>query len=249
MIVNLSNIRYHVNMRKIFAGLTIFILFISVFGISPKVYAAENEESAFQIIMDLFKKILDIGNAPPASTYGGGDTGGGGSARNKYSPLPNMTGEVVEQDKILAEQMLNNPSIDLTCLPTSCNTDSRQVVTALQSGAAPTICSGNDCGSCAAGGTGGNVTMNPKVLQGLLELSKTYSFCVTTLTNGLHSSSTSTHFSGNAADLDISKFSSYEQQQIRAQLNSYCGRAICEDDSYDDDPSCSMNNHIHWTCN
>lgn len=244
---------YHINMNKIFSALVVFALMFSIIEFSPKTYAEiTNEESVFKIVIDLFKSILSSSETSSSSsrmtqqTFGGGSGGGAGSSRS-YGPLPNMTGERVEQNKILAEQIMNNPNIDLTCYTDSCGNNSAQVVGALRNGEAPVICP-NGCGSCAAGGPSGQTTMNPKILQGLNEISKTNRICVTSLTNAIHSSGSS-HYYGNAADIDVYNLSPAQQREIRAQLNNYCpnGGAICEV-GVDDDPSCTENNHIHWTC-
>lgn len=240
-------------MNKIFSAVVVFALIFSVLEFSPKIYAeTTDEESVFKIVIDLFKSILSSSETSSSSvnrtqqTFGGGSGGGAGSSRS-YGPLPNMTGERVEQNKILAEQMMNNPNIDLNCYTDSCGNNSGQVASALRNGEAPIICS-DGCGSCTAGGPSGQTTMNPRILQGLNEISKNNSICVTSLTNAIHSSGSS-HYYGNAADIDVSNLSSAQQIEIRAQLNSYCpnGGAICEV-GVDDDPSCTGNNHIHWTC-
>jgi hypothetical protein len=243
---------YHVNMKRIIVGIIIFGLFFSIFNIIPKAYAATtDEESVFKIVIDLFKSLLrssetSTSSATTRDSFGGGSSGGAGSSRS-YGPLPNMTGETVEQDRILADQLMNNPNIDLNCYTDSCGNTSGQVASAMRNGEAPVICS-DGCGSCSAGGPNGSTTMNPRVLQGLNEVSRNNSICVTALTNAIHSSGSS-HYYGNAADIDVSNLSSDQQIEIRAQLNSYCpnGGAICEV-GVDDDPSCTQNNHIHWTC-
>lgn len=251
-IVNVLNMFYYSNMKKFFVPVAIFVLLFSFFASSSKAYAAVGDEtSVFQAVIDIFRKILDASNTPQATQsanqqYGGGSAGGAGSSRG-WGPLPNMTGEIVEQNKILADQMLNNPNINLNCYEDRCHYYSSNVVSALKNGQAPVICT-NGCGSCSPGGPSGQTTMNPKVLQGLLEVSKSNSICVTALSNAVHSSGSS-HYYGNAADIDVSNLSPQQQQQIRAQLNGFCssGGAICEVGS-DDDPTCTQNNHIHWTC-
>lgn len=229
--------------------LTTFILFLSLFSLSPKVYAAQNEDSVFKIVIDLFKSILGSSSFPeatPSAGFGGGSGGGAGATRS--GPLPNMTGAVVDQDKALSEQMMSDANLDLNCYTDACGYTSGSVVQSMRNGEAPIICE-NGCGSCTPGGSSGQTTMNPKILQGLIEVSKTNSICVTALSNAVHSYGSS-HYYGNAADIDVSNLSSDQQMQIRSQLNGYCpggGGAICEV-GVDDDPSCTQNNHIHWTC-
>lgn len=234
--------------------MVVFALIFSILEFSPKTYAeTADEESVFKIVIDLFKSILSSSeisssstNTTQQQTFGGGSGGGAGSSRS-YGPLPNMTGERVEQNKILAEQMINNSNINLNCYTDDYGYTSSNVVQSLRNGEAPVICA-DGISSCTNGGPSGQTTMNPKVLQGLLEVSKTNSICVTALSNAGHSTGSS-HYYGNAADIDVSNLSSAQQIEIRAQLNAYCsnGGAICEV-GVDDDPSCTENNHIHWTC-
>ncbi len=240
---------------KFSRGIIIFIfVFLFLTKISNPVFAEtsslqnSNSASYFDIFYDLIKKLLtfstdDLNSETTTSSSVGG---GGAGASRSWDPLPNIDGNTLEQNKALAEQILANSNIDLNCYTDSCGHSSAEVISSLKNGQAPVICSGG-CSNCAAGGPSGSTTMNPKVLQGILEVGKTDSICITALSNGVHSVG-STHYDGNAVDIDAGGKSAGDLQRIRNQLQSYCGWAICEPPGGGSDPSCSTASHIHWTC-
>ena len=122
----------------------------------------------------------------------------------------------------------------------------------------PAVCS-YDCRSrqpvetrCPAGGPNGNITVNPAILEGLAKLwrDRSIRFRVTSLTTGAHSM-TSAHYGGNAVDIVPADRAPIVWQEVRAALNSYGGKAICEavvNGKTGDDQYCDLSrvNHIHW---
>lgn len=125
----------------------------------------------------------------------------------------------------------------------------RQTILAIAAGKYPPVCSPT-C-SCTVGGPSGTITVNPRLLEGLVALKKSgVNFTITSLTTGKHSA-TSAHYSGHAVDISVSPKTSEAWQRARSFLNGYGGHAICEwvdDRVVKDEPTCDLSkvNHIHW---
>ncbi len=115
----------------------------------------------------------------------------------------------------------------------------------IAAGKLPAVCSYQCASGCTPGGTSGTVTVNSKILDGLINLP--FQFTVTSLTTGSHTS-TSKHYTGNAVDIVVSSNNSRVWQEARDVLKSNGGTAFCEDKKGQAVPSCdtTVADHIHW---
>ena len=119
----------------------------------------------------------------------------------------------------------------------------------MSNGLAPMVCSPSCV--CTRGGVSGAVTVNADILGGLIDLARTYSFKISSLTTGSHTSAASAHYSGEAVDIVPTSSDRIEWTAIRSFLNALGGQAICENNNTSADvASCgppSLVNHIHWS--
>lgn len=167
---------------------------------------------------------------------------------------PAPSGTEAERNTQLAKQILAASgnitlSTDATC---GGNNQARQNIVDMSEGKFPSVCS-PECktAGCAAGGSSGNITVNPKILEGLLELAKEYKFTITSLTTGIHSGGSS-HYDGEGVDIVPTPLDPKIWIEVRATLRVFGGAPICEGPGGKDVPSCSPIgsknvSHIHWT--
>lgn len=123
-------------------------------------------------------------------------------------------------------------------------------ISAIAGGKYPPVCS-TTCKTtgCPAGGTSGSTTVDPAILDDILALKNAgFSFTVTSLTTGIHSSDGSTHYQGIAADIVVSGNAGTWQQVVRF-LQSRGRRAFCETGNGKADSTCTVppTDHIHWS--
>lgn len=153
-----------------------------------------------------------------------------------------------------AQQLINLVGINSFSNNASCggNFHARQNIQDIAGSKYPAVCS-STCSSsnlCAAGGSTGNINVNPAIFDGLAALrNRDIRFTVTSFTTGKHAAN-SKHYTGNAVDIVISPAAPTVWQEARVFLNSRGGSAICEDNNSRDVQSCgpipSVVDHIHW---
>jgi len=177
------------------------------------------------------------------------------SAGQTVTPTPPpVSNEDIQRGRTVAQQLLASSNISF-----SNSADCGDSYHALQNardiaaGTYPAICS-SSC-NCRAGGTNGNVSVNWRIFEGLKGLAEhmksTYNITIniTSLATGRHSVSSS-HYTGEAADIIINSSNPAMWQAARTWLRGFSGTPICERKTDSTDvPSCDLSliTHIHWT--
>lgn len=164
--------------------------------------------------------------------------------------LPTTAGLRDSANQLINKIGINNFSSNATC---GGNNHARQNIQDISAGRVPSVCSNScprDGSGCRPGGSSGSITVDKKILDGLIGLSnRGINFVVTSLTTGSHKTS-SKHYTGRAVDIAVSPESPLVWIEARTYLNSLGGSAICEDQNGRDVASCSpipsVVDHIHW---
>ncbi|WKZ26882.1 MAG: hypothetical protein QY311_01885 [Candidatus Paceibacterota bacterium] len=124
-------------------------------------------------------------------------------------------------------------------------------IDSLAAGQLPSVCSNRCAAGCTPGGASGTVTVDQRILDGLIALSQNgHQFVVSSLTTGSHSAN-SQHYRGTAVDITIPSGDSAKWRAARDFLALRGGYVICEaaGGAVVADCAVSQTNHIHWQLN